>query len=135
MPGARSGDRFARDDVSGNRVAAVERDTGEAVGGGALRYVLDRVLLAKWGGDRKPVVLAHKDLGQLVDRGKVERLMSVTLGASALAVAGEQHLVGAVHLQCVRHTCAAHHLGGHRRTTGRNVVARIGKVAWGLLAS
>src|SRR5213076_2120576 len=132
-PGA--GDRLLGDVVARDRVATVHGHPWKAVAGSPLRDVLDRVLLAHRGRDRKPVVLAHEDLWQLVYRREVESLVRVALRAGAFAVAGHQHLVGAVHLQRVCDAGPAHHLRRNRRSARGDVQARVGEVARSLLAS
>ena len=132
-PGA--GDRLFGDVVARDRVATVHGHPWKAVAGSPLRDVLDRVLLAHRGRDRKPVVLAHEDLWQLVYRREVESLVRVALRAGAFAVAGHQHLVGAIHLQRVCDAGPAHHLRRNRRSARGDVQARVGEVARSLLAS
>src|SRR5439155_45397 len=90
--------------------ASVDGHPRKPIPRGPLRYKVDGVLLAEWGRDGKAVVLADEDLGQLVDRGEVESFVRVAFGARALAIAGHEHLVCAVHLQRVRDAGAVHHL-------------------------
>src|SRR5439155_24653330 len=56
--GARLGDGLLGDGVAGDRIAAVDGHSWKAVTDRALRDVLDCVLLLKWRGDRKAIVLA-----------------------------------------------------------------------------
>ncbi len=97
--------------------------------------MLDGVLLAHRRRDREAVVLAHVYDREVVHRGEVEGLVGVALRAGALAVAGEDDLVGAVHLQLVADTGRAHELGRHRRPARRDVQARVREVAGRLLAA
>ena len=133
--GARLGDGFFGHGVAGDRIAAIYCHSWKAIARRTLRDVLDCVFLLKWRRDRKAVVLADEDLRQLVDRREVERFVRVPLSASALAVAGHQHLIGAVHLQRVRNAGSAHHLRRDGRAPRRDVQPRVREVARRLLAA
>ena len=130
-----SGDSLLGDDVAGHRVATVEGHSREPIARGALRDVLDRVLLSKGRRDRETVVLANEDLRELVDGREVEGLVRVAFRARALAVAGHQDLVGAVHLQGVSHARASHQLCRHGRPARRDVEPRIREMTRCLLAA
>ena len=87
---ARLLDRVLRLAVDGEHVGAVDDDALEAVGGGAVGEVLDRVLEM---GRRRVgplVVVDHEDDGQAADAGEVHPLVRVTARRRALAAPGDR---------------------------------------------
>ena len=81
---ARLLDRGLRLAVDGEHVGAVDDDAFEAVRGGAVGEMLDRVAEVRRRRVRPLVVVADEDDRELADAGEVHRLVSVAAGHRAL---------------------------------------------------
>ena len=101
---ARLLDRCLRLSVDGEDVGAVDDDAVEAVRGGAVGDVLDRVAEVGRSRVRPLVVVADEHHGKLPDAGHVHALVRVSARGRAFAEPPERDAAIAADLECQRHS-------------------------------